>query len=577
MFKPYEGNEKYIFVSYNHDDSEKVYDIITEFHHRGYRIWHDKGIPLGDSFLEHLAMREKECSVVFSFLSPAYFESQYCMQELKFAVTNGKPIIPIMLEEFELPTSGDFMMGVINRIYLSWFDSIEEFADQLAEAGAKYLDPCKAKPDGTPPVQPTPPVSPPRPRQTTKPGGDPKNKTWIIAAAVVVVLGILAAVLLPKLLKQEEKPEAASGQITETAAEKASSAPDATSAPEAAAAPEATAAEATSAPETAETPETTEALKETEAPLPAVQPEELAASGQKALRYLSDRIGNGCPLSVYGQKGVNEPDNVYDNALAALALLSDQIKHSNHSDADLRKVLDSLTERVKDESVFAPEIGTGSLGAAALALMKFDQMKPATSYAVAAQKILDRVLKTRENTTGGFNRSTESADRSTEDNLWLYAAFSMLANGTGNSVYEKAAESARGYVLSMLTEDGSFFAAGDGKNGLLSVRTQALAALVLQDSTGIDAVRALCRNGGFPADNQSAENISTEDTALMALAFRSFHMEEESSRALGAIYRCQWENGGVPESDNEQLNDRTSATAWYAMAAEGYNLFQTKE
>ena len=79
LFKPYEGNEKYIFVSYNHDDSEKVYDIITEFHHRGYRIWHDKGIPLGDSFLEHLAMREKECSVVFSFLSPAYFESQYCM------------------------------------------------------------------------------------------------------------------------------------------------------------------------------------------------------------------------------------------------------------------------------------------------------------------------------------------------------------------------------------------------------------------------------------------------------------------------------------------------------------------
>lgn len=535
MFKPYEGNEKYIFVSYNHDDSEKVYDIITEFHHRGYRIWHDKGIPLGDSFLEHLAMREKECSVVFSFLSPAYFESQYCMQELKFAVTNGKPIIPIMLEEFELPTSGDFMMGVINRIYLSWFDSIEEFADQLAEAGAKYLDPCKAKPDGTPPVQPTPPVSPPRPGQTTKPGGDPKNKTWIIAAAVAVVLGILTAVLLPKLLKQEEKPE------------------------------------------TAETPETTEALKETEAPLPAVQPEELAASGQKALRYLSDRIGNGCPLSVYGQKGVNEPDNVYDNALAALVLLSDQIKHSNHSDADLRKVLDSLTERVKDESVFAPEIGTGSLGAAALALMKFDQMKPATSYAVAAQKILDRVLKTRENTTGGFNRSTESADRSTEDNLWLYAAFSMLADGTGNSVYEKAAESARKYVLSMLTEDGNCFAAGDEKNGLLSVRTQALAALVLQDSTGIDAAKALGRNGGFPTDDKSGENISTEDTAMMALVFRAFNMDEESSKALSAVYRCQWENGGVPESDNEQLNDRTSATAWYAMAAEGYNLFQTKE
>ena len=76
---------------------------------------------------------------------------------------------------------------------------------------------------------------------------------------------------------------------------------------------------------------------------------------------------------------------------------------------------------------------------------------------------------------------------------------------------------------------------------------------------------------------ESGENISTEDTAMMALVFRAFNMDEESSKALSAVYRCQWENGGVPESDNEQLNDRTSATAWYAMAAEGYNLFQTKE
>ena len=153
----------------------------------------------------------------------------------------------------------------------------------------------------------------------------------------------------------------------------------------------------------------------------------------------------------------------------------------------------------------------------------------------------------------------------------------MLADGTGNSVYEKAAESARKYVLSMLTEDGNCFAAGDEKNGLLSVRTQALAALVLHDSTGIDAAKALGRNGGFPTDDKSGENISTEDTAMMALVFRAFNMDEESSKALSAVYRCQWENGGVPESDNEQLNDRTSATAWYAMAAEGYNLFQTKE
>ena len=70
LFKPYKGNEDYIFVSYSHADSELVFDIITAFHNRGYRLWHDDGIPCGAQFMELLAKRVEECKAMFCFLSP---------------------------------------------------------------------------------------------------------------------------------------------------------------------------------------------------------------------------------------------------------------------------------------------------------------------------------------------------------------------------------------------------------------------------------------------------------------------------------------------------------------------------
>ncbi len=43
-FRPYEGNEKYIFVSYAHVDGDIVYPIIERLHDAGFRIWFDEGI-----------------------------------------------------------------------------------------------------------------------------------------------------------------------------------------------------------------------------------------------------------------------------------------------------------------------------------------------------------------------------------------------------------------------------------------------------------------------------------------------------------------------------------------------------
>jgi hypothetical protein len=592
LFTPYVGEDKYIFVSYRHTDSELVYDIITAFHNRGYRLWHDEGIPSGAQFTKHLAKKVKECEVFFCFLSPEYVEAEYCMKELHFAFQKKRRVIPIFLKEFNLPDDVEFELSTAHWACLYKSKSIDEFVDKMASNAAVFLDPCReVNTDEVKPVQlKQPEMRQLKPVQTTtehlkpeKPGTDQttqeqtvqnqkqqeeeakktekKKRNAIIAAIVaVVLLGIVAAVLLTRP-KQEELPKP-DDQVTETVTEEKASAP---------------------AVETEKPAATEEPAKQTaaEAPLPTVKPEKLSESGQKALRYLSGRVEAGCPLSVYDRAGADEADNVYDNAVAALALMSDLRKHSNHSDADIRKILDSLVERVNDGSIFTQETGTRSLAAAAVALIQFDKIKPATSYIMAAQEILKQVLETCGNSAGGFNRGAGAGVRSTEDNLWLYSAFGMLSSRTATSDYAEAAENAKKYVQSMMPEGGTFFLAGDESGDLLSVRTQALAALALQDGTGIPAADALRRNGGFPPDDRSSGGISAEDTLLMALAFRAFGMEDKEAQAMAAAYGLQRENGGVPEADTADLTDgqgrtytfaaKTSAAGWYTMAADGDN------
>ena len=564
LFRPYDGDEGYIFVSYNHDNSNKVYEIITAFHEKGYRIWHDDGIPLGENFLDELAKRVKKCNVFFCFLSPEYIESQYCLRELSFAVNNRRTIIPIMLKDFELPDSIDFQVGMINRTYLSWFKSTGEFTEKMAVTAAKFLDPCK---EGY--------IPPPPPQK-------PKWVKLVIPAAVLLVVAAVAAILLLRKPPEEggQHPVPGETNVVSTVTETGPEIPEETEA--GLQTSEVIALETEAAPTATEPAPTATATAPaiTETPRPTVKPDALSASAQETIRYLSGRAASGCPFSVYDREGTDEADNVYDNAVAALALLSDFEKHQNHSDADLRKILDSLAERAGDDSVFAPEIGTRSLAAAALALLRYDRVKTSVAYVRAAQKILDRILETGKNSAGGFNCS-ETNLRSTEDNLWLYAAFSMLSARTGNSVYAEAAGSAKEYALSMLPDGASFFLAGDDAGDLLSVRTQAVAALVLQNDAGISAAAGLRRSGGYPPDDRSGEGICTEDTLLMALALRASGREEEAAQALAAVFSCLNGNGSIPETDAASLADgrgktllhaaKTSSAGWYAMAAEGYN------
>lgn len=117
--RPYEGELPYIFFSYCHQDAASVYPIIESMAERGYRIWYDDGIHPGDNWIETIAMHISDCSVCIVAVSSRSVVSHNCRNEVNFSIEHGKPLIPIIIEEFPMT------LGV--RLQLSSCQNIRKY------------------------------------------------------------------------------------------------------------------------------------------------------------------------------------------------------------------------------------------------------------------------------------------------------------------------------------------------------------------------------------------------------------------------------------------------------------------
>ena len=98
-FEAYNGNEPYLFISYSHRDTAKVYPILDALYDRKYRIWYDESCENGNDFRDELRHRIEKCSAVILFVSKASMTSPFCGMEVIVARENGKRLYPIYLED----------------------------------------------------------------------------------------------------------------------------------------------------------------------------------------------------------------------------------------------------------------------------------------------------------------------------------------------------------------------------------------------------------------------------------------------------------------------------------------------
>ncbi|MBR4878481.1 MAG: toll/interleukin-1 receptor domain-containing protein [Clostridia bacterium] len=113
---PYRGKEPYIFISYSHKDSRKVWPVIEQMQADGYRVWYDEGIDPGTEWDENIAAHVTGCDYFIAFISKNYINSENCKDELNFSRDLNKKQLLIYLEDVDLPDGMDLRLGRVQRV-----------------------------------------------------------------------------------------------------------------------------------------------------------------------------------------------------------------------------------------------------------------------------------------------------------------------------------------------------------------------------------------------------------------------------------------------------------------------------
>lgn len=130
---PYEGSEPFIFISYSHADSEKVYSVLKRLQSKGVRFWYDEGIESGADWNNNIAEHVKKCKCMIAFHSKNSSRSSHCKDEIAYLNNNrkskrtDKEILSIYLEEDVTLDSGiEMKITRFQSINLYDYDDREE-------------------------------------------------------------------------------------------------------------------------------------------------------------------------------------------------------------------------------------------------------------------------------------------------------------------------------------------------------------------------------------------------------------------------------------------------------------------
>lgn len=117
-FPAYGGSKPFIFVSYAHKDAADVFPELCRLHGLGYRIWFDEGIDPGNEWPEEIAKALGNAAHFIVFITPDAVKSRNVRNEIRFALTKGKPFLAVHLRETALPEGLELDIGSVQAVYM---------------------------------------------------------------------------------------------------------------------------------------------------------------------------------------------------------------------------------------------------------------------------------------------------------------------------------------------------------------------------------------------------------------------------------------------------------------------------
>ena len=137
----YEGKEPYIFISYAHKDSERVFQVLDELDKKGYRIWYDDGIAPGSEWPEDIARHLDGAQMVIAFITANSMASINCRREINFALSKEKHFLSILLERTDMPLGMEMQLSAQQSILRYNYTTWEAFIDKILKC--PDIVPCK--------------------------------------------------------------------------------------------------------------------------------------------------------------------------------------------------------------------------------------------------------------------------------------------------------------------------------------------------------------------------------------------------------------------------------------------------
>ena len=136
-YPAYRGNEPYVFLSYAHSDKDRVFPEIKRFNEEGFNVWYDEGISPGNEWSDEIAQKLSECTVFVVMLTPTSAPREAVLNEISFALDEGKPFLAIYLEDTELPPGLRLRISRKQAI-LKFNMSDEEYEYKFIEAFTRF-------------------------------------------------------------------------------------------------------------------------------------------------------------------------------------------------------------------------------------------------------------------------------------------------------------------------------------------------------------------------------------------------------------------------------------------------------
>jgi hypothetical protein len=100
-----------IFLSYAHQDRERVANIARALADRHVTIWSDQKIRAGDEWMPEIEKALAEAKVLVLCMSPSFFASGWAQFEIGLALSRSVDsevrVIPIILHETTIPKALD--------------------------------------------------------------------------------------------------------------------------------------------------------------------------------------------------------------------------------------------------------------------------------------------------------------------------------------------------------------------------------------------------------------------------------------------------------------------------------------